>query len=179
MKKNILFAAVAAVALAFTACTEEPVIDNGGNVNPTPRVKTTADLIGTNWEYTLDLSAGMDPDLLDCMDSATIADMLTLTFGLNFDADYAHLTFPEDVIGLSVVEDGDNYTVEEIQGMDYVYTYDASTTSGTLTGGNLDDIVVPFTYNNITDQITIDLMVADEGYETDAMPFLLVFSRVE
>ncbi len=180
MKKNIIFAAVAAVALAFTACTEEPIIDNGGNVTPTPRVKTTADLIGTNWEYTLDLSAGIDySELADCMDSTDLAAMLSLTFGLNFDADYAHLTFPEDVIGLNVVEDGDNYTVEEIQEMAYTYTYDASTTSGTLTGGNLDDIVVPFTYNTTTDQITIDLMIADEGDEANAMPFQLVFSRVE
>ena len=180
MKKNILIAAIAALTLSFTACQKDDVnpVDNGG-VNNNARVKSTSDLIGTNWEYTLDLSAGMDlSELADCMDSADIADMLSLTFGLNFDADYAHLTFPEDVTGLNVVENGEDYTVEEIQEMAYTYTYDASTTSGTLTGGNLDDIVVPFTYSETNDEITIDLLFADENDEANAIPVQLVFSRV-
>ena len=184
MKKNIFALAAAALfAFGMTACTDEPVNPinpgNGTDVT-TPMVKTAADLIGTNWEYTLDLSAGMDlSELADCMDSADIADMLSLTFGLSFDTNYAHLTFPEDVIGLNVVElDDETYTVEEISEMAYSYTYEASTTSGTLTGGNLDDIVVPFTYSETNDEITIDLLFADENDEANAIPVQLVFSRV-
>lgn len=179
MKKNIFAIAAAVLMLGMTACQKEDNNDIvSGSGNTEARVKSVADLVGTNWEYTLDLSAGMDQELLDCMDSATIADILTMTFGLSFDASYAHLTFPEDVIGLNVVEDGDDYTVEEVSQMNYSYTYDASTTSGTLTGGNLGDLVIPFTYNTTNDQITINMMVADEGDEDNATPWVLVFSRV-
>ena len=185
MKKNILFAAIAALALGFAACTDEPVNPvnpgNGGDVNA-PMVKSASDLIGTEWEYTLDLSAGMDSAdiafLYECMDSADVASLLAMTFGLSFDSTYAHLTFPDDVTGLNVVEDGDDYTVEEIQEMAYTYTYDATTTSGTLTGGNLGDLVIPFTYDPANDQIAIDMMVAEEGNEANATPWQLVFSRV-
>ena len=183
MMKKSFFLIAAALTLGFAACTDEPVNPvipgEGGNEVSAPMVKSAADLIGTEWEYTLDLGAGLDlGDLYDCMDSADIAGMLTMTFGLNFDASYAHLTFPEDVIGLNVVEDGDDYTVEEISEMAYTYTYDASTTSGTLTGGNLADLVIPFTYDTANDQITISMLVADEGDEANAVPFILVFSRV-
>ncbi|MBQ8703789.1 MAG: hypothetical protein IJ524_05395 [Bacteroidales bacterium] len=182
MKKNIFALAAAALfAFGMTACTEEPINPinpgEGTEVN-TPMVKSAADLIGTEWEYVLDLTAGMDTDLLACMDSATIADMLTMTFGLNFDSSYAHLTFPEDVIGLNVIEDGDDFTIEEVQEMAYAYTYDASTTSGTLTGSNLGTLVLPFTYDEANDIITISMMVASEDDEDNAVPFNLVFNRV-
>lgn len=183
MKKNIftVLAAAAMMTFGLTSCQDE-VIDpinpaQGDNV----LVKTAADLIGTNWEYTLDLSEGfeIDDDLADCLSSEDLADLFTMTFGLSFDANYAHLTFPEDVIGLNVIEiDDENYSVEEITEMAYTYTYEASTTSGTLTGGNLDDIVVPFTYSNANDEITIDLLFADENDEANAIPVQLVFTRV-
>lgn len=183
MKKNIftVLAAAAMMTFGLTACQDE-VIDpvtpvQGDNV----LVKTAADLIGTNWEYTLDLSAGfeIDDEMAEYIDSAMLEEMFSMTFGLSFDADYAHLTFPEDVIGLNVIEiDDENYSVEEITEMAYTYTYEASTTSGTLTGGNLDDIVVPFTYSETNDEITIDLLFADENDEANAIPVQLVFTRV-
>ena len=37
----------------MTYCTDEPVVINGDNAaNPSARVKTTADLHGTDWSYT-------------------------------------------------------------------------------------------------------------------------------
>lgn len=181
MKKKIFFAAFAAVALAFTACTDEPVIiDNGGTTNPVAStcVKSAEDLIGTNWEYTLTLDFDIDEDLMDCLDSADIADMLTMTFGLSFDSAYAHLTFPEDMIGINVIEDDESYSFEEIEEMAYTYTYDPSTLSGTLTGGNLDEIVLPFTYDETNDIITVSMMVASEDDEDTAVPLSLMFNRV-
>ena len=188
MKKSTILIA-AALLLGMTACQKEdvqPIIVNGDNIPQMgdenyPLVKTAADLIGTNWEYTLDLSEGfeIDDEMAECLSSEDLADLFTMTFGLSFDANYAHLTFPEDVIGLNVIEiDDENYSVEEITEMAYTYTYEASTTSGTLTGGNLDDIVVPFTYSETNDEITIDLLFADENDEANAIPVQLVFTRV-
>lgn len=175
MKKSISLIAAAAMAIAMTACQpEEPIIiDNGGAETNTVMVKSAADLIGTEWTYTLSLTDMIGDDLADCLEGID----LDLVFGLNFDTNYAHLTFPEDVIGLNVVENGEDFTVEEIQEMAYEYTYDAATLSGTLTGGNLDDIVLPFTYDETNDIITVSMMVANEGDETNAVPFNLVFSR--
>ena len=187
MKKNIftLFAAAALLAFGMTSCEKED--NNNSVVNPTnenARVKSAADLIGTEWEYTLSLGTIDTAELIamgyDTADLADFADMLTMTFGLNFDADYAHLTFPEDVIGLNVVEvDDENYTIEEITQMDYTYTYDPATHTGTLTGGNLADLVLDFTYDVTTDGIIFNMFFADEGNEANAVPFQLVFSRVE
>ena len=186
MKKNIFALAAAALfAFGMTACTDEPVNPinpgNGTDVT-TPMVKTAADLIGTEWEYTLDLSAGMDSAdiafLYECMDSADVAALLSMTFGLSFDSTYAHLTFPEDVTGLNVVENGEDYTVEEIQEMAYTYTYNGTTQTGTLSGGNFGDLQIPFTYDTTNDQITINMMVAEEGNEANATTWVLVFSRV-
>lgn len=180
MKKNIFFAAFAALALAFTACTDEPVIIDNCGTDPvvSTGIKSAEDLIGTNWEYTLTLDFEIDEDLLDCLDSADIAEMLTMTFGLSFDSAYAHLTFPEDMIGINVIEDDESYTFEEIEEMAYSYTYDPSTLSGTLTGGNLDDVVLPFTYDPANDIITVSMMVAYDDDDESATPFDLVFSRV-
>ena len=186
MKKSIFALAAAVLMLGMTACQKDEIIDNGNVVTPgnasNPRVKSAADLIGTEWEYTLDLSAGMDSAdiafLYECMDSADVAALLSMTFGLNFDSTYAHLTFPEDVTGLNVVENGEDYTVEEIQEMAYTYTYNGTTQTGTLSGGNFGDLVIPFTYDTTNDQITIDMMVAEEGNEANATPWTLVFSRV-
>ena len=187
MKKNIftLFAAAALLTFGMTSCEKE---DNSNPVvnpsNENARVKSVADLVGTNWEYTLSLGTIDTAELIamgyDTADLADFADMLSFTFGLNFDANYAHLTFPEDVIGLNAVAvDEDNYTLEEITEMAYTYTYDPATHTGTLTGGNLDDLVLDFTYDVATDGIIFNMLFADEGNEANAVPFQLVFSRVE
>ena len=184
--KRIIFALVSAVLMfGMSSCQKEEFSVNDPFVNPgdntAQRVKSVADLIGTEWEYTVDLSAGIDSAdmaaLYECMDSAEVAAMFSMTFGLNFDTTYAHLTFPEDVIGLNVVEGDDDFTVEEISQMDYTYTYDPTTHTGTLTGGNLDDLVIPFTYDATNDQITISLTVDEEDGTIGT--WNLVFGRVE
>lgn len=187
MKKNILIVALATLTLAFAACQKEE-ISNPINTNPNGgsqpgdysglRVKSVADLIGTGWSYSLFMGdSATFAELGDCMDSADIIEMLTFEFGLNFDTDYAHLTFPDNVIGLNVVDNGTDYTVQEISQMDYTYTYDPATLSGTLSGGNLDDLVIPFTYNTATDEITVVLTVEEDDNSTSTFP--LVFSRVQ
>ena len=185
MKRNIILIA-AALMLGMTACQKEEFITPDPAVNPgdntTIRVKSAADLIGTEWEYTLNLSLGLDSAdlafLYDCMDSADVDEMLSMTFGLNFDSTYAHLTFPEDVTGLTMVEDGDSYSMEEIMQMNYTYTYDPTTLTGTLSGGNLDDITLDFTYDTVNDCITISMLFAMEDDEDNPTPFQLVFQRV-
>lgn len=175
MKKSILIAAIAALTLSLASCDKEETnyTDNGIN-NTELRVKSASDLIGTDWTYTLSLTDMIGEDLGDCLEGID----LDLVFGLNFDTTYAHLTFPEDVIGLNFVENGDEYTLEEIQQMDYTYTYDPSTQTGTLSGGNLDDIVLPFTYDATNDIITVSMMIADDENGDNAVPFNLIFSRV-
>lgn len=175
MKKSIFFAAIAALTLSLASCDKEEnnTVDNGV-INTELRVKSVTDLIGTEWTYTLSLTDMIGDDLSDCLEGID----LDLVFGLNFDTTYAHLTFPEDVIGLNVVDNGNGYTVEEIQQMDYTYTYDPSTQTGTLSGGNLDDIVLPFTYDYTNDIITVSMMIANGEDDDNPVPFDLIFSRV-
>ena len=186
MKKTFFAFVAVALMLGMVSCQKEQIDTNSNRETPgtndNVRVKSAADLIGTEWEYTLNLAADMDSadldSLYDCMDSSDVADMLTMTFGLTFDTAYAHLTFPEDVIGLNVIEDGDDYTVEEISQMNYSYTYDPTTMTGTLTGGNLDTLVLDFTYNATADAIIFNLMVSEDGDENNATPMQLIFHRI-
>ena len=96
---------------------------------------------------------------------------LSMEFGLNFDESYAHLTFPEDVTFLTVTDD---FSVEEIEKMDFAYSYDATTTSGTLTASELE---IPFRYDEATDAIMIDMNFAVEGFEDEAETYTIVFHR--
>lgn len=181
MKKAFFALAAAALMLGMTSCQKDEIIVSDPTVNPlaNPLVKSASDLIGTEWEYTYDFSASIDSAelaaLYDCMDSADVEAMFSMTFGLTFDTNYAHLTFPEDVEGWSVVDDGTDFTVEQVTGMDYTYTYTLATLSGTLTGGNLDTLVIPFTYDAANDDIIVTLTI-DEGDGTTST-MTLVFNR--
>ena len=53
MKKNIIIAAAAALALTFTACQKEDVIVPGESPVTNARVKTTSDLHNTDWTYSV------------------------------------------------------------------------------------------------------------------------------
>lgn len=179
MKKSILIAALAALTFSFASCDkeEDPIINNGNNgeINTELRVKSASDLIGTEWTYTLSLTDFLDSTLANCIENAD----LNIVFGLNFDSAYAHLTFPAEVIGLNVVEDNGVVSINEISQMDYTYTYDPATLSGELSGGNLDDIELPFTYDATNDIITISLLLANEDDEDNPIPFSLILERVE
>ena len=163
MKKNLILVAAATMMLGFAACTDEPfVIDPENPVVEGAAVKSVDDLKGTEWTYTMEIEPiEFYEETLD----------LSMEFGLNFDEEYAHLVFPEEVTFLTCT---DEYTLEEIEEMNLAYTYDAATTSGTLT---YNDFTLPFTYNEATDAININMGVAfDEEGET-AEYFTLVFTR--
>ncbi len=175
MKKNIFALAAAVLMLGMTACQKE----DDTTIISTPEteniltVKSVADLAGTDWTYTLSFA---DMIGIETCDSIEITG-LDLQFGLNFDHDYAHLMFPENVTGLQMVEDGDSYTMEEIQQIDYTYTYDAATQTGALSGANLEDIEIPFHYDEATDAIIVEFAVSFDGTEENAYPMQLVFHR--
>ncbi|MBR4505926.1 MAG: hypothetical protein IKP21_04040, partial [Bacteroidales bacterium] len=123
MKKNIFIVAIATLALAMTACQKEDIVTPGNNVTPgtetptTPMVKTTADLIGTNWTYTMDSLVAVDA-FGDTISIPSLGDL----FYLNFDADYAHFSFSDMVEAWGMSADG--MTMEQISGVDYEYSYD-------------------------------------------------------
>lgn len=174
MKKNIFALAAAVLMLGATSCQkEEDIIVDTPDTENTLMVKSVADLVGTEWTYTLtfaDIIGVQMPEEIEITG-------LDLQFGLNFDNNYAHLVFPESVIGLNVVEDGEDFTVEEIQGMDYTYSYDATTQTGALSGGNLVDIEIPFHYDEDTDAIIVEFAVSFDESEENAIPVQLVFHR--
>lgn len=174
MKKSILLIAAAAMfAFGMTSCTDEPVIINGegtGTEGITPRVKTTADLIGTNWTYTMDSMVTVDP----YGDTITIPSLGDL-FYLNFDSLYAHFTFSDmvEVWGLDA-----NDMMQQITGIDFEYSYDGTTHTGTLNGedeeGNPANLT--FTYSDANDDITFIIPMAFEG-DTTSMDVPVVFHR--
>ncbi|MBO4599655.1 MAG: hypothetical protein J5641_02840 [Bacteroidales bacterium] len=176
MKKLVLLV-TAALLLGMASCQKEDVVTpiNGTETPSTdqPMVKSVADLIGTDWTFsytdTIDLTE------YGCNDSL----ILSLTFGLSFDSTYAHLSFPENVVAMNVVEDGDEYSVDEVENMQYAYSYDPTTHTGALTATDLDGSTfqIPFTYDETTDAIVIVMHLADEGDEENAVPFQLVFHR--
>ena len=181
MKKQFLLIA-AALLLGMTACQKEEQIVpiNGGNENnENVMVKSVADLIGTNWTYTINDTIMLGDYGCDSIDGI----ILNFEFGLSFDSSYAHLTFPENVVAFNLMEDGGEFGLQEVANMDFAYTYDPTTQTGDLTANALDDdgepttCQIPFTYNTTTDAITIVLHIANEGDEDDTFAYQLVFHR--
>ena len=189
MKKNIFVIAFAAMALCMASCQKEEVTpnENGGNNANKPRVAVTSDLIGTDW--TANFSLG---DLIYAMTGTTLSDYgcqfpegfdSTMTFHLNFDNEYAHITFGDNISIVNVVEMAGGYTNEEIENMDLAYVYDGSTHTGTLTAvgtdedGNPINYQIVFTYDDAADTITINMLFANAEDEDTTISFPLVFHR--
>ena len=179
MKKSISLIAAAAMAIAMTACQPEEtiIIDNpaGGTEVSTPRVKTTADLIGTEWTYTMDSMVAVDA-FGDTISIPSLGDL----FYLNFDADYAHFSFSDMVEAWGMSADG--MTMEQISGVDYEYSYDGATHTGSLNGTIEDEngtevaTSLTFTYDDLTDEITFIIPMAFEG-DTTEIDVPMVFHR--
>ena len=173
MKKNIFAIAAAAIlAIGMTACEPETIVPGENNAPQTSntRVKSTADLIGTNWTYTMDSLVAVDP----YGDTITIPSLGDL-FYLNFDADYAHFTFSDmvEAWGLDA-----NDMMQQITGIDFEYSYDGTTHTGTLNGedeeGNPANLT--FTYSDANDDITFILPMAFDG-DTTVVDMPVVFHR--
>ena len=176
MKKTLFIAALAALTLSFTACQKDDVnpVDNGG-VNNNARVKSTSDLHNTDWTYTVTTTELLNNLLgtnIPCMDSSAEE---TYTFGLNFDGQYAHFTFPENVMAFG----GGEGELEQITGVSYEYTYDGTTHTGYLTVAaedmDGDETIAPlqFTYDDATDVITFNLPLF---YADDNTPLTLTLN---
>ncbi len=186
MNKKVLFAAIAAMVLSFTACQKDEItLPGDNNTNPstplTPtRVKTTADLRNTDWTFSMTFAdflskmLGLDSTCLQGIQNDT------LVFGLTFDSAYAHFSFPDNIEAYG----GEEGTLEQIYGVSYTYSYDGSTHTGYLDGvaednnGNDVPAKLKFTYNDITDAITFVLSMF---YAEDNTPvnLTLVFKRNE
>lgn len=186
MKKNIFAIALIAITFCMASCQKEPVTPNGNNEG-TPRVAVTSDLIGTDW--TANLSLG---DLIYAMTGTTLSDYgcqfpegfdSTMVFHINFDNEYAHITFSDNISIVNVVEVAGGYTNEEIENMDLAYVYDGATHTGTLTAvgndenGNPINYQIVFTYNDNDDTITINMEFANAEDEDTTISFPLVFHR--
>lgn len=168
MKKNIIIAAAAILALGMTACEPE-IITPGENPinNIQPRVKSTEDLHNTNWTYTVTYSeflANIIGADLSCMEGFEDD---TMSFGLNFDGTYAHFSFPDNVMAFG----GDEGELAQIYGVSYTYSYDGITHTGYLDGVAENDegedvpAQLQFTYDDATDVITfvLPMFFADEN----------------
>ena len=186
MKKNIFAITLIAITFCMASCQKEPVTPNVNNEG-TPRVAVTSDLIGTDW--TANFSLG---DLIYAMTGTTLSDYgcqfpegfdSTMTFHLNFDNEYAHITFGDNISIVNVVEMAGGYTNEEIENMDLAYVYDGSTHTGTLTAvgtdedGNPINYQIVFTYDDAADTITINMLFANAEDEDTTISFPLVFHR--
>lgn len=176
MKKNIILFAATALLLGMTACQKENITPVNGSTatidNPdtfSPRVKSAADLRGTEWLYTFDLSSMVDTNCLPA------GFTMTYDFMLNFDMDSAYFTFPAEAVVFNGALVNGQYEMSEINAKNFVYDYVAATHTGTLTTDDLDDnnnpYLISFTYNDTTDAIIFELMTDD----TTALP--LVFNR--
>jgi len=189
MKKNIFAIAFVAVTLLMASCQKEIIDPNGNGENPanTPRVAVTSDLIGTDWTANLPLN-----DLVYAMTGMNLNEMgcqlpdgfdANMVFHLNFDNEYAHITFDDNISIVNVVEMAGGYTNEEIQNMDLAYVYDGATHTGTLTAvgtdedGNPINYQIVFTYDDNADTITINMMFANAEDEDTTINFPLVFQR--
>ena len=186
MKKNIFAIALIAITFCMASCQKDPITPNENN-GATPRVAVTSDLIGTDW--TANFSLG---DLIYAMTGTTLSDYgcqfpegfdSTMTFHLNFDNEYAHITFGDNISIVNVVEMAGGYTNEEIENMDLAYVYDGATHTGTLTAvgndenGNPINYQIVFTYNDNDDTITINMEFANAEDEDTTISFPLVFHR--
>lgn len=187
MKKNIFAIAFIAMALCFTSCQKEDPTPDANGPAGTPRVTTTSDLMGTDWTATLPLG-----DLINAMTGMNLSDYgcqfpegfdSTLVFHLNFDDEYAHFTFGDNMSVVNVAEVAGEYTSEEIEQMNLAYVYDGTTHTGTLTAVGTDENGDPinyqivFTYDDNTDTITINLQFANAEDENTTISFPLVFHR--
>ena len=169
MKKTLFIAALAALTLSFTACQKDDVTNGGA------RVKSTSDLHNTNWTYTVTTSELLSNLLgadIPCMDSTAEE---TYVFGLNFDGQYAHFSFPENVMAFG----GDEGELDQISGVSYEYEYDGTTHTGYLTVAaedmDGDETIAPlqFTYDDATDVITFNLPLF---YADDNTPLTLTLN---
>lgn len=186
MKKNIFVIAIAAFALCLASCQHEDItLENGGNASVQPKVTATSDLIGTDWTASLTLndlliSMGVDLSGIVCSDSNDL-DAEAMGIQINFDNQYAHITFSDNVVVLNAMEMNGEYTMEEIEQMDLAYVYDASTHTGTLTAVGTDENGDPisyqinFTYSDSDDTITINFQFTDEN--DTVITFPMVFQR--
>lgn len=177
MKKSILILAAAALfTFGMTSCTDEPIVTNGETpaVNA-PLVKTTADLHNTDWTCTVSLAdflsaaTGLDMGCIDSIDGAAFESYL------NFDGTYAHFTFSQNV-ELWGMDSNDE--MQQIQGIDYEYSYDGTTHTGSLNGVDEDGnpASLTFTYDDATDAITFVLPLYAEG-DTNVINFPMVYNR--
>jgi hypothetical protein len=183
MKKNIFFAALAALVLTFTACQKDETIvadNNNSNTEASPRVKSTSDLHNTDWTYSITYTEFLSNLLgLDTTCMTGIEDE-TMTFGLNFDGTYAHFSFPNNIEAYG----GDEGMLEQIYGVSYAYSYDGSTHTGYLDGvaedSNGNDTIahLQFTYDDVDDAITFVLPMFFAEDETP-INLTLVFQRNE
>lgn len=178
MKKQILLV-TAALLLGMTACQKDEQIvpiNDGNDTNENVLVKSVSDLIGTNWTYAIN-------DTISYYEYGCDTLILNIEFSLSFDSSYAHLSFPENIVASNQEQDGDEFSQQEIQNMDFAYSYDPTTQTGALTANALDydgnptTFQIPFTYNTTTDAIVIVMQIANEGDEDNAHAFQLVFHR--
>ena len=101
-------------------------------------------------------------------------------FGLTFDGQYAHFSFPENVVALG----GEEGMMEQITAVSYEYEYDGASHTGHLTVAAEDmdgeETIAPleFTYDDATDVITFNLPMF---YPEDGTPVTLTlnFARNE
>ena len=183
MKKQIVLIA-AALLLCMTACKKETITPMENHQPEVTLVKSTADLIGTEWTLTLDLSDSIYVYDGGCgWTDSIMSQYLQFEFGLNFDSTYAHITFSENMNITNVTEIAGEYTIEQIEQMNLAYTYNSTSHTGTLTAVGVDENNVPinyqiaFTYSETDDTITINLLFANAEDEDTTISFPLVFHR--
>ena len=179
MKKNILIAAVAALTLAFAACQKEDIVTPGNIVNPgtetptTPMVKSTEDLHGTEWNYTVTYTELINSLLGTDIPCTEEIEDETFVFGLNFDGEFAHFSFPENIVAVA----GEEGMMEQISSVSYTYSYDGTTHTGYLDGVADDENDNPgqlqFTYDDATDVITF---VLNMFYAEDETPVTITLN---
>ncbi len=177
MKKNIIIIAAAAM-LSLTACQKEDIVNNGANVTPVnsgnnaAKVQTTSDLHNTDWTCTMSYTEflsnlGIDTACLSGMENDT------MNFDLNFDGQYAHFTFPSNIMAFG----GEEGVLEQITGVSYEYSYDGTTHTGLLDvvadDENDNPGQLPFTYDDATDVITF---VLNLFYAEDETPVTLTLN---
>ncbi len=187
MKKNIFAIVAIAITLFMASCNKEEIFPGSSVSLKTPKVTTTSDLIGTDWTANVQLN-----DLVYALTGMNISDYgcqlpegfeSTMVFHLNFDNEYAHFTFGENVSVINVTEFAGEYSMEEIEQMNLAYVYDAVTHTGTLTAVGSDENGEPinyqivFTYDDDTDTITINQMFSNPEDENTTITFPMIFNR--
>jgi len=181
MKKNILFAAFAAFALCLASCQKEEITNdttdpNDGKVNTFARVKGTSDQRNTDWTSNISLADLLKKMGYDMQGIDSIGGMAFSAF-LNFDTAYAHFTFSQNVEVWGL--DADDIT-NQIQGIDYEYSYDGNTHTGYLVGEDEEGnpAKLTFTYDDYADDITFVLHL-NIAMDTNTVDLPLVFIRNE